>query len=41
MPGVLADLRRVAADSTAMIAVLNDLANDVENNANGHYPGAE
>jgi glutamate dehydrogenase len=40
LPGVLADLRRVAADATAMIAVLNDLANDVENNANGHYPGA-
>ena len=40
MPGVLADLRRVAADSTAMISVLNDLANDVENNAHGHYPGA-
>src|ERR1700734_905856 len=28
MPGVLADLRRVAADSTAMISVLNALAND-------------
>ena len=40
LPGVLADLRRVAADATAMIAVLNDLANNVENNANGHYPGA-
>ncbi|MFZ1165395.1 NAD-glutamate dehydrogenase [Mycobacterium sp.] len=40
MPGVLADLRRVAADSTAMITVLNDLADDVENNANDHYPGA-
>ena len=41
LPGVLADLRRVAADSTAMIAVLNDLADDVESNANGHYPGAD
>jgi glutamate dehydrogenase len=40
MPGVLADLRRVAADSMAMIAILDDLANDVETNANGHYPGA-
>src|SRR5271155_5628986 len=40
LPGVLADLRRVAADSTAMIAVLNELAHDVETNANGHYPGA-
>ena len=39
LPGVLADLRRVAADATAMIAVLDDLANDVESNANGHYPG--
>ena len=41
LPGVLADLRRVAADSTAMIAVLNELARDVETNANGHYPGAD
>jgi len=41
LPGVLADLRRVAADSTAMIAVLNELAHDVETNANGRYPGAD
>ncbi len=41
LPGVLADLRRVAADSTAMIAVLNKLAHDVDTNANGHYPGAD
>ncbi|HEX4393844.1 MAG TPA: NAD-glutamate dehydrogenase [Mycobacterium sp.] len=41
LPGVLADLRRVAADSTAMIAVLSELAHDVETNANGHYPGAD
>jgi glutamate dehydrogenase len=41
LPGVLADLRRVAADSTAMIAVLNELAHDVQTNANGHYPGAD
>jgi glutamate dehydrogenase len=41
LPGVLADLRRVAADSTAMIAVLNELAHDVETNATGHYPGAD
>ena len=40
LPGVLADLRRVAADSTAMNAVLNDLAEAVESNAHGHYPGA-
>jgi glutamate dehydrogenase len=39
LPGVLADLRRVAADSTAMITVLDDLANDVESDANGHYQG--
>jgi glutamate dehydrogenase len=39
LPGVLADLRTVAADSTAMIAVLDGLANDVESNAGGHYPG--
>jgi glutamate dehydrogenase len=41
LPGVLADLRRVAADSAAMIAVLNELAHDVETNANAHYPGAD
>ena len=39
LPGVLADLRRVAADTTSMIAVLDGLADDVESNANGHYPG--
>ncbi|OBK34063.1 NAD-glutamate dehydrogenase [Mycobacterium sp. 1245111.1] len=41
LPGVLADLRRVAADATAMIAVLHDLADDVEGNASGHYPGSD
>ncbi len=41
LPGVLADVRRVAADSTAMIAILNDLVNDVETNANGRYPGPD
>src|ERR1700742_4470130 len=41
LPGGLSDLRRVAADSTAMIAMLNELAHDVETNANGHYPGAD
>jgi glutamate dehydrogenase len=39
LPGVLADLRMVAADATAMMAVLDGLADDVESNANGHYPG--
>jgi glutamate dehydrogenase len=39
LPGVLADLRMVAADATAMLAVLDGLADDVESNANGHYPG--
>ncbi|WP_292989855.1 NAD-glutamate dehydrogenase [Mycobacterium sp.] len=39
LPGVLADLRRVAADAAAMTAVLDQLANDVESDANGHYPG--
>ncbi|HUB53933.1 MAG TPA: NAD-glutamate dehydrogenase, partial [Mycobacterium sp.] len=38
LPGVLADVRRVAADSAAMITILNDLANDVQTNANGCYP---
>src|ERR1700759_3714328 len=41
LPGVLADLRRVAADSTAMIAMLNELANDVETNAGGRYPAPD
>ncbi|MBV8294429.1 MAG: NAD-glutamate dehydrogenase, partial [Mycobacterium sp.] len=39
LPGVLADVRRVAADSTAMMAILDDLANDVETNAGGCYSG--
>ena len=40
LPGVLADLRRVAADSTEMLAVLDNLADDVETNASGRYPGS-
>jgi glutamate dehydrogenase len=39
LPGVLADLRTVAADAAAMITVLDGLANDVESNTDGHYPG--
>jgi glutamate dehydrogenase len=39
LPGVLADVRRVAADSAAMNAILIDLAGDVETNAGGRYPG--
>jgi glutamate dehydrogenase len=41
MPGVLADVCRVAADSAAMWATLNDLANDVETNAGGRYTGSD
>ncbi|MGB6206603.1 NAD-glutamate dehydrogenase [Mycobacterium sp.] len=41
LPGVLADVRRVAADSAPMWAILNDLANDVETNAGGRYPGPD
>lgn len=41
VPGVLADVRRVAADSPAMIATLRDLAEDVDTNADGHYRGAD
>src|SRR6201992_3084753 len=41
LPGVLADVRRVAADSEAMWAILHDLANDVETNAGGRYPGPD
>ena len=41
LPYVLADVRRCAADSAAMIAIFSDLANDVETNANGRYPGRD
>jgi glutamate dehydrogenase len=41
LPHVLVDVRRVAADSEAMIATLNDLANAVEANADAHYPGPD
>jgi glutamate dehydrogenase len=41
LPGVLADVRQVAADSTAMMAIVDDLANDVETNADGCYPGPD
>ena len=41
LPGVLADVRRVAADSAAMIATLKDLAEHVETDAEGHYPGPD
>ncbi|BBU21995.1 NAD-glutamate dehydrogenase [Mycobacterium xenopi] len=41
LPGVLADVRQVAADSAAMIATLNELANDVDTNRNGRYDGPD
>jgi glutamate dehydrogenase len=41
LPGVLADVRQVAADSAAMWAILHDLAKDVETNAGGRYPGPD
>ncbi|MGH3538974.1 MAG: NAD-glutamate dehydrogenase domain-containing protein, partial [Pseudonocardiaceae bacterium] len=41
LPAVLADVGRVAADSSAMTATLNDLANDVESDREGHYPGQD
>ncbi|HXY65351.1 MAG TPA: NAD-glutamate dehydrogenase [Mycobacterium sp.] len=41
LPGVLADVRRVAADSAAMWAILDDLAKDVETNAGGRYAGPD
>ncbi|UQX13036.1 NAD-glutamate dehydrogenase [Candidatus Mycobacterium methanotrophicum] len=41
LPGVLADARRVAADSAAMLAILDDLASDVETNAGERYPGPD
>ncbi|MEB3035230.1 NAD-glutamate dehydrogenase, partial [Mycolicibacter sp. MYC340] len=37
LPDVMADVRQVAIDSTAMRDALNDLAADVEANAQGHY----
>jgi glutamate dehydrogenase len=41
LPRVLVDVRRVAADSAAMIGTLNDLANAVEANVDAHYPGPD
>ena len=37
MPKVLADVQQVANDAAALIATLNDLAADVETNAEDHY----
>ncbi|MEB3067619.1 NAD-glutamate dehydrogenase [[Mycobacterium] vasticus] len=37
LPDVMADVRQVAIDSTAMREALNQLAADVEANAHGHY----
>ncbi|BCQ08440.1 NAD-glutamate dehydrogenase [Mycobacterium heckeshornense] len=41
LPGVLADVRQVATDAAAMIATLNELADDVDTNRNGHYEGPD
>jgi glutamate dehydrogenase len=41
LPRVLADVRQVAADSAEMIATLNELANDVDANLDGHYGGPD
>ena len=41
LPGVLADVRRVVADSAAMMSTLNDLAADLETDPAGHYPGPD
>lgn len=41
LPGVLADVRRVAADSAAMSTALRDLASDVETDAQGRYRGSD
>ncbi|BBZ13135.1 NAD-glutamate dehydrogenase [Mycobacterium branderi] len=41
LPGVLADVRRVAADSAAMSTALKDLATDVETDAQGRYRGSD
>jgi glutamate dehydrogenase len=37
LPGVLADVRRVAADSAAMISAFNDLTRDLETDPEGRY----
>src|SRR6202012_435598 len=37
LPKVLADVQQVASDAAALIATLNDLAADVETNAEDHY----
>lgn len=37
LPGVLTDVRRVVADATAMIAVLNEVAEDVRIDRDGRY----
>ncbi len=41
LPGVLADVRRVATDSTAMIAALDGLVDDVKTDAGGRYSGVD
>lgn len=41
LPGVLADVRRVAADSAAMITALKGLAGDVETDDQGRYQGPD
>jgi glutamate dehydrogenase len=41
LPGVLADVRRVAADSAAMITTLKDLADDVDADTEGRYRGPD
>jgi glutamate dehydrogenase len=41
LPGVLADVRRVAADSAAMISRFNDLAGDLETDPEGRYRGPD
>ncbi|WP_421844993.1 NAD-glutamate dehydrogenase [Mycobacterium sp.] len=37
LPKVLADVQRVAVDAAAMIAALNDLATDVDNDSGGRF----
>ncbi|MCV7173303.1 NAD-glutamate dehydrogenase [Mycobacterium manitobense] len=41
LPDILADARQVALDADAMVATLNGLADEVEDDSGGRFPGAE
>jgi glutamate dehydrogenase len=41
LPGVLADARQVALDSSAMVAALRGLAHDLDSDLEGRFPGRD